>query len=201
MSFVTRPGVRAFQQAAVAQGRAERFLNAHRGGGPPPAERPPSPPSSRRAEFGAADRRRPPVPPQTAAAVGSASTSIVLLALCRHPRFKGRATNLQAAERVLNSKLVDLGNLLDQPSRAVYLFIAGGADVLEHVYIARRMHHSPPGAEPSSCSSQLMRDTSTAAAMSRDMSSQVVPVIVSALLFILFSNLIGYLPLPNQHRV
>ncbi|MBA2765098.1 MAG: F0F1 ATP synthase subunit A [Thermoleophilaceae bacterium] len=84
----------------------------------------------------------------------------------------------------------------------LYLVIATVLTVMTMTYIARRMVDKPNRVQAAvEAIFTLSRDQITGDNMSRDMSVRWFPFIATLFLFILFSNLIGYLPLPlNTHE-
>jgi F-type H+-transporting ATPase subunit a len=85
-------------------------------------------------------------------------------------------------------------------NRAVlYLFIAALLTVLTMIYIARRMHARPNRVQTSvEVLFSLMRDNITRGNMPDQMARKWFPYIGALFLFIWYSNLIGYLPLPTN---
>jgi F-type H+-transporting ATPase subunit a len=84
----------------------------------------------------------------------------------------------------------------------LYLVIATALTVITMTYIARRMQDKPNRVQAAVESVfTLSRDQITGDNMSREMAARWFPFICTLFLFILFSNLIGYLPLPlNTHE-
>jgi F-type H+-transporting ATPase subunit a len=67
------------------------------------------------------------------------------------------------------------------------------------IYIARRMHQRPNKVQAAvEVLYELMRNQITGSAMSEEMAAKWFPFIGTLFLFILFSNLIGYIPLPTN---
>ena len=72
------------------------------------------------------------------------------------------------------------------------------------IYVARRMQRARTGCRPrSSCSTSLMRDNITGSSMDDKMAAKWFPFIGTLFLFIMFSNLVGYIPLPTntEHEI
>ena len=87
-------------------------------------------------------------------------------------------------------------------NRAVlYLFIAAVLTVVTMVWIARRMHTRPNRVQTAvEVLYSLMRDNITRGNMDDTMAARWFPFIGALFLFIWYSNLIGYLPLPTNSQ-
>jgi F-type H+-transporting ATPase subunit a len=86
----------------------------------------------------------------------------------------------------------------------MYLVIAATLTCLSMVYIARRMQERPNKVQTAvEVLYRLMHENITAGNMDERMAAKWFPFIGALFLFILFSNLIGYLPLPTntEHTV
>ncbi len=85
-------------------------------------------------------------------------------------------------------------------NRAVlYLFLAAIATVLTMVWIAGRMHQRPNKVQTAvEVLFSLMRDNITRGNMPDSMAARWFPFLGALFLFIEFSNLIGYIPLPTN---
>jgi F-type H+-transporting ATPase subunit a len=86
----------------------------------------------------------------------------------------------------------------------LYLFLAATLTCITMIYIARRMQQRPNKVQALiEALYQLMRDNITGSAMDEQMAARWFPFIGTLFLFILFSNLIGYLPLPTntEHEI
>jgi F-type H+-transporting ATPase subunit a len=85
-------------------------------------------------------------------------------------------------------------------NRAVlYLFIAAILTTVTMVYVARRMQTRPNKVQTAvEAIFSLMRDNITRGNMSDDMAAKWFPFLGALFLFIWYSNLIGYLPLPSN---
>jgi F-type H+-transporting ATPase subunit a len=93
---------------------------------------------------------------------------------------------------------VDLG-IFSINKAVLYLFLAGALTCVTMIYVARRMQQRPNKVQTAvELLFQLMRDNITGSAMSREMAAKWFPFIGALFLFILFSNLIGYIPLPTN---
>jgi F-type H+-transporting ATPase subunit a len=81
----------------------------------------------------------------------------------------------------------------------VYLFIAAILTVATTLWIARRMHQRPNRVQTAvEVLFSLMRDNITRGNMDRKMAAKWFPFLGALFLFIWFSNLIGYIPLPTN---
>jgi F-type H+-transporting ATPase subunit a len=87
-------------------------------------------------------------------------------------------------------------------NRAVlYLFLAAVATVLTMVYISRRMQARPNRVQTAvEAMFSLMRDNITSDNMDDSMARKWFPFLGTLFLFIWFSNLIGYIPLPTNSQ-
>jgi F-type H+-transporting ATPase subunit a len=86
----------------------------------------------------------------------------------------------------------------------LYLVLAGVLTCVSMIYIARRMQQRPNKVQTAvEALFQLMHDNITGSAMDENMAAKWFPFIGTLFLFILFSNLIGYLPLPTntEHEI
>jgi F-type H+-transporting ATPase subunit a len=86
----------------------------------------------------------------------------------------------------------------------LYLFLAAGLTCITMIWIARRMQQRPNKVQTAiETVFQLMRHNITGSAMDAEMAAKWFPFIGTLFLFILFSNLIGYLPLPTntEHKI
>jgi F-type H+-transporting ATPase subunit a len=81
----------------------------------------------------------------------------------------------------------------------LYLILASVATVVSMFYIARRMQARPNKVQTAvEVAFSLMRENITAGNMDREMAVRWFPFIGALFLFIWFSNMIGYLPLPTN---
>jgi F-type H+-transporting ATPase subunit a len=93
---------------------------------------------------------------------------------------------------------VELGPL-DINKAVLYLFIAAILTCVSMIYIANRMQARPNKVQTAvEALYTLMHDNITGGNMDRKMSAKWFPFIGSLFLFIWFSNLIGYIPLPTN---
>jgi F-type H+-transporting ATPase subunit a len=95
---------------------------------------------------------------------------------------------------------IHLGSVDLSINKAVlYLIIAATLTCVTMIWIARRMQQRPNKVQTAiEAIYQLMRDNITGSAMSDEMARKWFPFIATLFLFILFSNLIGYIPLPTN---
>jgi F-type H+-transporting ATPase subunit a len=81
----------------------------------------------------------------------------------------------------------------------LYLIIAGVLTCVSMIYIARRMHQRPNRVQTAvEVIYQLMRDNITGSAMDAKTAAKWFPFIATLFLFILYSNLVSYIPLPTN---
>lgn len=86
----------------------------------------------------------------------------------------------------------------------LYLVLAAIATSVSMIYIARRMQARPNKVQAAvEALYELMRNQITGSAMSEQMAAKWFPFVGALFLFIMFSNLIGYIPLPTntEHTV
>ncbi|MGB2710860.1 MAG: F0F1 ATP synthase subunit A [Conexibacter sp.] len=100
---------------------------------------------------------------------------------------------------------IKLGGLDLSINKAVfYLIVACALTCITMVWIARRMQARPNRVQTAvEAAYTLMRDNITGGNMSGEMARKWFPFIGALFLFIWFSNMIGYLPLPTntEHKV
>ena len=97
---------------------------------------------------------------------------------------------------------IDLPGPMDFTKAVMYLLIAAILTVVTMVYIAKRMQDRPNRVQTAvETLYAAMRDNITRGNMDDRMAAKWFPFIASLFLFIWFSNLIGYIPLPtNTHE-
>ena len=97
---------------------------------------------------------------------------------------------------------IDLPGPMDFTKAVMYLLIAAVLTVVTMVYIAKRMEERPNRVQTFvETLYAAMRDNITRGNMDDKMAAKWFPFIASLFLFIWFSNLIGYIPLPtNTHE-
>ncbi len=97
---------------------------------------------------------------------------------------------------------INIGPINLSITRAVlYLALAAILTIVSMVYIANRMQARPNRVQTAvEALYQLMRENITGSNMDRDMAKKWFPFVGTLFLFIWFSNMIGYLPLPTSHE-
>jgi F-type H+-transporting ATPase subunit a len=96
---------------------------------------------------------------------------------------------------------ISLPGPFDINKAVLYLFIAGLLTVGTMLFVARRMHQRPNRTQTFiEVVYTAMRDNITRGNMGDEMSAKWFPFIGALFLFIWYSNLIGYLPLPTSHE-
>ena len=94
---------------------------------------------------------------------------------------------------------INLPGPFDINKAVLYLVIAAGLTIFTMVYVARRMHDRPNKVQTAvEWLFSLMRDNITRGNMDDRMAAKWFPFIGALFLFIWFSNLIGYIPLPTN---
>jgi len=94
---------------------------------------------------------------------------------------------------------IDLPGPLDFNKAVMYLFIAGILTCVTMIWIAGRMQARPNRVQTAiEVLFSLMRDNITGGSMDNAMARKWFPFIGTLFLFIWFSNLIGYIPLPTN---
>ncbi|MGI8512958.1 MAG: F0F1 ATP synthase subunit A [Solirubrobacteraceae bacterium] len=86
----------------------------------------------------------------------------------------------------------------------MYLFLAAAATTITMIYIAKRMQEKPNRVQTAvEAAYGLMKDNIAYGNMERAMAAKWFTFIATLFLFIWFSNMIGYLPLPTntEHKV
>ena len=97
---------------------------------------------------------------------------------------------------------IDLPGPLDFNKGVMYVLIAAALTLITMLYVANRMQARPNRVQTAvETLFALMRDNITRGAMDDKMAAKWFPFIGTIFLFIWFSNLIGYIPLPtNTHE-
>jgi len=95
---------------------------------------------------------------------------------------------------------IHIGSLDLSINKAVlYLFLAAGLTVFAMTYIARRMQQRPNRVQTAvETIFAFSRDNIAGGNMNKSMMRKWFPFVATIFLFILFSNLIGYIPLPTN---
>jgi F-type H+-transporting ATPase subunit a len=118
--------------------------------------------------------------------------------------FKGTRNNdFQPQNEFKLEPWVHLG-IFSINKAVLYLFLAAIATCVTMIYVARRMQQRPNKVQAAvEALFQLMRDNIAGGAMDERMAAKWFPFIGALFLFILFSNLVGYIPLPTntEHKV
>jgi len=100
---------------------------------------------------------------------------------------------------------IKIGSLDLSINKAVlYLVLAAGATIAAMMWIANRMEQRPNRVQTAvEVAYSLMRDNITGSNMDRKMATKWFAFVGTLFLFIWFSNMIGYLPLPTntEHKV
>jgi F-type H+-transporting ATPase subunit a len=122
-----------------------------------------------------------------------------LVALIAIYGFKGQRNEIFKPQNEFKlENWVDLG-IFSINKAVLYLFLAAALTAGTMIYIARRMQQRPNKVQTAvEALFRLMHDNITASAMSEKMAAKWFPFIGTLFLFILFSNLIGYIPLPTN---
>lgn len=100
-------------------------------------------------------------------------------------------------------KWVDLG-IFSINKAVLYIVLATGLTCITMIYVAKRMTDRPNKVQTAvEAAFTLMRDNITRGNMDDKMAAKWFPFIGALFLFIWFSNMIGYLPLPTntEHKV
>ncbi|MCW3057673.1 MAG: atpB, partial [Solirubrobacterales bacterium] len=113
--------------------------------------------------------------------------------------FKGQRNNVYKPQDEFKlENWVNLG-IFSINKAVVYLLIAGALTCVSMIYIARRMQQRPNKVQTAvELLFQLMRDNITGSSMDSRTAARWFPFIGTLFLFILFSNLVGYIPLPTN---
>jgi F-type H+-transporting ATPase subunit a len=99
---------------------------------------------------------------------------------------------------------INLPGPFDINKAVVYVVVASALTVITMVYVARRMQQRPGRLQTTvELAFTLMRDNITQGNMDSRMAAKWFPFIATLFLFIWFSNMIGYLPLPTatEHKI
>jgi F-type H+-transporting ATPase subunit a len=113
--------------------------------------------------------------------------------------FKGQRNNIYKPQDEFKlENWVNLG-IFSINKAVVYLFLAAALTCVSMIYIARRMQQRPNKVQTAvELLFQLMRDNITGSSMDSKTAARWFPFIGTLFLFILFSNLVGYIPLPTN---
>jgi F-type H+-transporting ATPase subunit a len=120
------------------------------------------------------------------------------IALVAVTGWKTHRSNFQPQNEFKLDNWVDLG-IFSINKAVLYLFLAASLTCATMLYISRRMQQRPNRVQTAvEVIFQLMRDNIVFGNMDREMAAKWFPFIGTLFLFILFSNLIGYIPLPTN---
>jgi F-type H+-transporting ATPase subunit a len=122
-----------------------------------------------------------------------------LIALIAIYGFKGQRNEVFKPQNEFKlESWVDLG-IFSINKAVLYLVLAAALTAGTMIYIARRMQQRPNKVQAAvEGLFRLMHDNITASAMDERMAARWFPFIGTLFLFILFSNLVGYIPLPTN---
>jgi F-type H+-transporting ATPase subunit a len=123
---------------------------------------------------------------------------ILLVVIYGFSQHKNSSFQIQNEFKLIN--WVSLG-LLSINRAVLYLFLAAICTVVTMVFVARRMHTRPNRVQTAvEALFTLMRDNITRGNMPDSMAARWFPFLATLFLFIWYSNLIGYLPLPTNSQ-
>jgi F-type H+-transporting ATPase subunit a len=118
--------------------------------------------------------------------------------------FKGtRNTSFEPQNEFKLDNWVNLG-IFSINKAVLYLILAAVATSTTMIYIARRMQQRPNKVQTAiEALYQLMRENITGSAMDEKMARKWFPFVGTLFLFIFFSNMVGYIPLPTntEHEI
>ncbi len=115
----------------------------------------------------------------------------------------GRNTTYQPQNEFKLDNWVHLG-IFSINKAVLYLFLAAIATCVSMIYIARRMQQRPNKVQTAvEVLYQLMHDNISGGNLDEKMAKRWFPFIGTLFLFIMFSNLVGYIPLPTntEHKI
>ncbi len=127
-----------------------------------------------------------------------------LLLLLLDPRAAFAAEEYKPQNEFKIDPWIDLPGPMDINKAVFYLFIATALTIGTFFYVANRMQARPNRIQTAVETAYVaMRDNIAGGNMDRRMALKWFPFIASLFLFIWFSNMIGYLPLPTntEHKV
>ncbi|HWX45852.1 MAG TPA: F0F1 ATP synthase subunit A [Solirubrobacteraceae bacterium] len=130
---------------------------------------------------------------------------IVLVAIYGWSPARNKAFEPQNEFKLDNWVTINLGGINFSITKAVlYLVIAAVLTCVSMIYIARRMQQRPNKVQTAvEVIFRLMQENITGSSMDEQMAAKWFPFVGALFLFILFSNLIGYIPLPTntEHEI
>jgi F-type H+-transporting ATPase subunit a len=110
----------------------------------------------------------------------------------------GRNNSYQPQNEFKLDNWVNAG-VLSINKAVLYLFLAAIATCVSMIYVANRMQARPNKVQTAvEALFQLMRDNITGGNLDEKMARRWFPFIATLFLFIMFSNLVGYIPLPTN---
>ena len=113
----------------------------------------------------------------------------------------GRNEDFKPQEEFTLHTWIDLPGSLDINKAVLYLVLAGILTCGTMVYVARRMQARPNRVQTAvEFLFTLMRDNITRGNMDDKMAAKYFPFIGTLFLFIWFSNMLGFVPLPTAHE-
>jgi F-type H+-transporting ATPase subunit a len=113
----------------------------------------------------------------------------------------GRNEDFAPQEEFTLHTWIDLPGSLDINKAVLYLFLAAILTCVSMVYIANRMQARPNRIQTAvEVLFSLMRDNITRGNMDDKLAAKYFPFLGTLFLFIWFSNLIGFIPLPTGHE-
>ena len=115
----------------------------------------------------------------------------------------GRNTVYQPQNEFKLDNWISLG-IFSVNKAVLYLFLAAIATCATMIYVANRMQARPNKVQTAvEVLYQLMRDNITGSNLDERMAKRWFPFIGTLFLFIMFSNLVGYIPLPTntEHKI
>ena len=113
----------------------------------------------------------------------------------------GRNTDFKPQDEFTLYTWVNLPGSLDINKAVLYLILAGILTCFTMVYVARRMQARPNRIQTAvEVLFNLMRDNITRGNMDDRMAAKYFPFIGTLFLFIWFSNMLGFVPLPTAHE-
>jgi F-type H+-transporting ATPase subunit a len=115
----------------------------------------------------------------------------------------GRNNSYQPQNEFKLDNWVHLG-IFSINKAVLYLFLAAIATCVSMIYVAKRMQARPNKVQTAvEALYQLMRENITGGNLDEKMAKRWFPFIATLFLFIMFSNLVGYIPLPTntEHKI
>jgi F-type H+-transporting ATPase subunit a len=171
-------------------------------GGVPPADTAVETPHRRASAAGEAKPPKKSVKGKLLLALGVWIGGVIVLVVIYG--FKGtRNTEFQPQNEFKLDSWIDLGTFSINKA-VLYLFLAGVATCVSMIWIARRMQQRPNKVQAAvEALFVLMRDNIAGGGMEEKQAAKWFPFIGALFLFIFFSNLIGYIPLPTntEHKI